>query len=113
MQDFCNGIWDIHIGIGALTPIGNNLDDYWSSLIGGVSGAAPITHFDASKFKTRFACEVKGFNVKEFIHPKIARKLDKFSQYALVVAEEAINKSKIDIADPYRSLEDPFSEKTK
>ena len=84
-------------GIGALTPIGNNLNDYWSSLISGVSGAAPITYFDASQFKTQFACEIKDFNVKDFIHPKIARKLDRFSQYALVVAEEAINRSKIDI----------------
>ena len=84
-------------GIGALTPIGNNLKDYWKSLINGVSGAAPITHFDASEFKTQFACEVKNFNVKDFIHPKEARRLDKFSQYALVVAEEAVKHSKIDI----------------
>ena len=83
-------------GIGALTPIGNNLKDYWKSLVNGISGAGPITHFDASKFKTQFACEVKGFDAKEFIHTKEARKLDKFSQYALVVSDEAIKDSNID-----------------
>lgn len=85
-------------GIGALTPIGNNLEDYWKSLVSGVSGAAPISHFDASNFKTQFACEIKGFNPIEFIEKKEARKLDKFSQYALVVAEEAIKSSKIDLS---------------
>ncbi|MAW31314.1 MAG: beta-ketoacyl-[acyl-carrier-protein] synthase II [Flavobacteriales bacterium] len=76
-------------GIGALTPIGNNLKSYWKSLVAGKSGAGPITHFDASNFKTQFACEVKDFDVTEFIHKKEARKLDKFSQYAMVVADEA------------------------
>jgi 3-oxoacyl-[acyl-carrier-protein] synthase II len=84
-------------GIGALTPIGNNLKDYWSSLVNGVSGAAPITYFDASNFKTQFACEIKGFEVTDFIHKKEARKLDKFSQYAMVVADEAIKNSGLDI----------------
>ena len=83
-------------GIGALTPIGNNLNEYWRALVNGVSGAAPITHFDASKFKTQFACELKSFDAKDFIPPKEARKLDKFSQYALVVADEAIKDSKLD-----------------
>ena len=83
-------------GIGALTPIGNNLKTYWESLVAGKSGAGPITHFDASNFKTRFACEVKDFDVTEFIHKKEARKLDKFSQYAMVVAEEAIQDSEIE-----------------
>ena len=83
-------------GIGALTPIGNNLKTYWESLVAGKSGAGPITHFDASNFKTQFACEVKDFDVTEFIHKKEARKLDKFSQYAMVVAEEAIQDSEID-----------------
>ena len=83
-------------GIGALTPIGNNLKTYWESLVAGKSGAGLITHFDASNFKTRFACEVKDFDVTEFMHKKEARKLDKFSQYAMVVAEEAIQDSKID-----------------
>jgi len=80
-------------GIGALTPIGNNLKDYWKALKAGVSGAAPITHFNAENFKTQFACEVKGFEVTDFIHRKEARKLDKFSQYAMVVADEAFNDS--------------------
>lgn len=85
-------------GMGALTPIGNNLQDYWASLINGVSGAAPITHFDASNFKTQFACELKGFKVEDFIPKKESRKLDKFSQYAMVVSDEAIVDSDIDLA---------------
>jgi 3-oxoacyl-[acyl-carrier-protein] synthase II len=84
-------------GMGALTPVGNNLNDYWHSLINGVSGAGPITHFDSSNFKTKFACEVKDFNPKNFINPKESRRLDKFSQYALVVADEAIKDSKLSI----------------
>ena len=84
-------------GIGALTPIGNNLKDYWKALQEGVSGAAPITHFNAENFKTQFACEVKGFEVTDFIHRKEARKLDKFSQYAMVVADEAFNDSGLNI----------------
>ena len=84
-------------GIGALTPIGNNLHDYWASLKNGVSGAAPITHFNAENFKTQFACEVKGFEVTDFINRKEARKLDKFSQYALVVADEAFNDSGLNV----------------
>ncbi len=77
-------------GIGALTPIGNNLNDYWNGLINGVSGAAPITLFDASKFKTRFACEVKNFDPTEFLDKKEARKLDRFAQFALVVSDQAM-----------------------
>jgi len=77
-------------GLGALTPIGNTLDEYWKGLVAGNSGAAPITHFDASKFKTQFACEVKGFDVNDFIERKEARKLDQFSQYAMVSTDEAI-----------------------
>ncbi len=84
-------------GIGALTPIGNNLNDYWTALKKGVSGAAPITSFDAKNFKTQFACEVKDFEVTNFINRKNARKLDKFSQYALVVADEAFNNSGLNI----------------
>ena len=84
-------------GIGALTPIGNNLQDYWKALQDGVSGAAPITHFNAENFKTQFACEVKDFEVTDFIHRKEARKLDKFSQYAMVVADEAFNDSGLDM----------------
>ncbi len=90
-----NGRRVVVTGIGALTPIGNNLEDYWNALINGVSGAAPITYFNPSKFKTQFACEVKDFVVTDFIHKKEARRLDRFSQYALVVAEEAIKQSKL------------------
>ena len=77
-------------GIGALTPIGNSLDAYWDSLINGVSGADMITQFDASKFKTRFACEIKGFDATEHMDRKEARKLDRFSQIALVASDQAV-----------------------
>jgi len=80
-------------GIGALTPIGNNLQDYWDNLIKGVSGAASITHFNAENFKTQFACEVKDFVATDFLERKESRKLDLFSQYALVVAKQAIEDS--------------------
>ncbi len=80
-------------GIGALTPIGNTLDEYWDSLLAGKSGAAPITHFDASKFKTQFACEVKNFDPEAHFDRKEARKLDPYAQYALVTATEAWNDS--------------------
>lgn len=82
-------------GIGALTPIGNNAQDYWNALVAGKSGAARITKFDPEKFKTQFACEVKGFDPLDFLDRKEARKLDPFSQYALVVSDEAINDSGI------------------
>jgi 3-oxoacyl-[acyl-carrier-protein] synthase II len=84
-------------GLGALTPIGNNIEEYWNGLINGVSGAAPITHFDATNFKTRFACEIKNFEVTDFINRKEARKMDKFAQYAMVAADEAIEDAGIDI----------------
>jgi 3-oxoacyl-[acyl-carrier-protein] synthase II len=77
-------------GIGALTPIGNTLDAYWESLLNGVSGADMITQFDASKFKTRFACEIKGFDPTEHMDRKEARKLDRFSQIALVASDQAV-----------------------
>ncbi|MFM1930986.1 MAG: hypothetical protein RL226_289 [Bacteroidota bacterium] len=77
-------------GLGALTPIGNTAGEYWNALIKGVSGAAPITHFDASLFKTQFACEVKGYNPDDHFDRKEARKLDLFSQYAMVTVEEAV-----------------------
>ncbi|MFT6844666.1 MAG: 3-oxoacyl-[acyl-carrier-protein] synthase II [Flavobacteriales bacterium] len=77
-------------GLGALTPLGNSVSEYWANLIKGVSGAAAITRFDASKFKTRFACEVKGFNVLDYMDRKEARKLDLFSQYALAVSSQAV-----------------------
>ncbi len=85
-------------GIGALTPIGNTVPEYWKGLTEGKSGAAPITHFDASKFKTRFACELKNFNVESFIDRKDARKMDPFTQYAMVVVDEALKDSNLDLA---------------
>ncbi|OQA07108.1 MAG: 3-oxoacyl-(acyl-carrier-protein) synthase 2 [Bacteroidetes bacterium ADurb.Bin397] len=84
-------------GLGALTPLGNNVQDYWTGLVNGVSGADMITKFDASKFKTRFACEVKGFDVNDFFERKEGRKLDGFSHYALVVADQGIKDAKIDL----------------
>jgi len=84
-------------GLGALTPIGNTKDEYWKALVDGKSGAAPVTHFDAEKFKTQFACEVKNFEVTDFIDRKLARKMDKFSQYAMVASDEAIADSKLDL----------------
>ena len=84
-------------GLGALTPIGNNIQEYWDGLINGVSGAAPITYFDASKFKTQFACELKNFNVEEFIDRKEARKMDRYAQYAVVSSTEAMNDANFDM----------------
>lgn len=84
-------------GMGALTPIGNTVPDYWDNLIKGVSGAAPITKFDASKFKTQFACEVKGFDVLDHLDRKESRKMDPYAQYAMVVAEEAISDSGLNL----------------
>jgi len=92
-------------GLGALTPIGNNVSDYWSNLSNGTSGAAPITRFDASKFKTQFACEVKDFNPTDFIDRKEARKQDPYTQYAMVATAEAMENSKLDLEtlDPDRA----------
>tara|TARA_B110001454_G_scaffold219022_1_gene249364 strand:- start:3806 stop:5059 length:1254 start_codon:yes stop_codon:yes gene_type:complete len=84
-------------GLGALTPIGNNIEEYWNALVNGVSGAAPITSFDAAKFKTRFACELKDFNVNDFINRKDARKMDRFTQYAMVASDEAIADANLDL----------------
>lgn len=86
-------------GLGALTPIGNNIQEYWSGLVNGVSGAAPITYFDATKFKTRFACELKNFEVTDFINRKEARKMDRFTQYAMVASDEAIADSGLNSED--------------
>ena len=80
-------------GLGALTPIGNTLPEFWEGLVSGKSGAAPITYFDASEFKTKFACELKNFNVLDFMDRKEARKQDRFTQYALVSTQEAIEDS--------------------
>lgn len=84
-------------GLGALTPIGNTVSDFWNGLKNGESGSDLITHFDASKFKTRFACEVKNFNVENFMDRKEARKLDRYAQFALVAADEAIKDSGLDL----------------
>jgi len=83
-------------GLGALTPIGNNIEEFWNGLINGTSGAAPITYYDASKFRTQFACEVKNFNVEEFIDRKEARKMDRYAQYAMVASDEAIKDAGFD-----------------
>ncbi|SFC60087.1 3-oxoacyl-[acyl-carrier-protein] synthase II [Flexibacter flexilis DSM 6793] len=77
-------------GLGALTPLGNTVPDFWNGLINGVSGAAPITRFDASKFKTKFACELKNFDPTDYLDKKEARKIDPFTQYALVAADQAV-----------------------
>jgi 3-oxoacyl-[acyl-carrier-protein] synthase II len=87
-------------GLGALTPIGNTLSEYWESLINGKSGAAKIQQFDASLFKTHFACEIKNFNIEDFMERKEARKLDQFSQYAMVSATEAMVDSGLMESDP-------------
>ncbi len=86
-------------GIGALTPLGNNVPEYWNGLLAGVSGAGPITQFDCSKFKTKFACEVKNFNPEDYFDRKEVRKLDRFSQIAIVAAEEAVKMAGLDVPD--------------
>ncbi len=85
-------------GLGALTPIGNTVEEYWNNLEKGVSGAGPITRFDCSKFKTRFACEVKGFDILKYMEKKDARKLDLFSQFAVACAADAVLDSGIENA---------------
>lgn len=82
-------------GLGALTPIGNDIPSYWEGLSSGLSGAVPITNFDSSKFKTRFACELKDWDFKKFINIKEARRMDKFTQYAVAASDEAIKDSGI------------------
>ena len=84
-------------GLGALTPIGNNIQEFWNGLVNGVSGAGPITHFDATHFKTKFACEIKNFNVEDFIDRKEARKMDRYAQYAMVTASEAMQDANFDL----------------
>lgn len=83
-------------GLGALTPIGNTVPEFWNGLLSGVSGAAPITRFDATLFKTKFACEVKNFNAEDFMDRKEARKLDPFVHYALASTHEAVNDANLD-----------------
>jgi 3-oxoacyl-[acyl-carrier-protein] synthase II len=84
-------------GIGAITPLGNSAEETWKNMLAGVSGAGPITHFDASKFKTQFACEVKNFNAADFVDRKEARKMDLYTQYALASAKMAIEDSAMDL----------------
>lgn len=84
-------------GLGALTPVGNNVSDYWNNLLSGVSGAGPITRFDPTHFKTQFACEVKNFNPTDFLDRKEARKLDMYAIYAMVAVSEAMADSQLDL----------------
>ena len=84
-------------GLGALTPIGNNVKEYWDSLITGVSGAAPITYFDATNFKTQFACELKGFKIEDHMDRKEARRMDRYAQYAVVSSTAAVDDASIDL----------------
>lgn len=84
-------------GLGALTPLGNNVPSFWEGLKNGVSGAAPITRFDASKFKTRFACELKNFNAEDHFDRKEGRKIDRYAQYAIVCAAEAVQNSGLEL----------------
>jgi 3-oxoacyl-[acyl-carrier-protein] synthase II len=86
-------------GLGALTPIGNTLQEFWEGLKSGKSGAAPITRFDAKLFKTKFACEIKNFDIGNFMDRKEARKMDPFAQYAMVAADEAIKDSNLPLAE--------------
>ncbi|MDE6366861.1 MAG: beta-ketoacyl-ACP synthase II, partial [Muribaculaceae bacterium] len=83
-------------GLGAITPLGNDVDTTWNNAVAGKSGAGPITHFDASKFKTQFACEVKGFNAAEHIDRKKVRQLDLYAQYAMVAAKQAVDDAKLE-----------------
>lgn len=83
-------------GMGALTPIGNNLQEYWKGLVEGASGAALITHFDTSKFKTRFACEIKNYNPADYFDRKESRKMDRYTQYAHIAADEAVKDAGLD-----------------
>ena len=84
-------------GIGAVTPLGNTAEETWKNVIAGVSGAAPITHFDTTNFKTTFACEVKGFNAADFIDRKEARKMDPYCQFAMAAAAMAVDNSGLDV----------------
>ena len=84
-------------GLGALTPIGNNISEYWDALINGKSGCAPITYYDTEHFKTKFACEIKNYNPTDYFERKEARRLDKFAQYAIIASEEAIKDAAFDL----------------
>lgn len=84
-------------GLGAISPVGNSVPELWQNIVNGVSGAGPITHFDPSLFKTQFACEVKGFNVEDYIDRKEARKMDLYTQYAVAAAKQAVSDANIDV----------------
>ena len=84
-------------GLGAVTPLGNTVEETWNNLVAGVSGAAPITLFDASDFKTQFACEVKNLKVNDFIDRKEARKMDRYTQLAIIAAKQAVEDSQVDL----------------
>ena len=86
-------------GLGAITPLGNSVEETWQNMLNGVSGAGPITHFDASRFKTQFACEVKNFDVTEYIDRKEARKMDLYCQYALAAATQAVENSGLNLEE--------------
>jgi 3-oxoacyl-[acyl-carrier-protein] synthase II len=92
-------------GLGVVCPIGNNAEDFWSNLLAGKSGAAPITYFDTTHFDTKFACEVKGFDPLNFMDRKLAQRVDLFTQFALASADMAVKDSGIDFAkyDPFRT----------
>ena len=84
-------------GLGAVTPVGNSPEETWSNLLAGKSGAAAITNFDASKFKTQFACEVKGLNINDWIDRKESRKLDRYTQFALISAMQGVKDAALDL----------------
>lgn len=86
-------------GLGVITPIGNSVETYWNNLIKGVSGAGPITRFDATNFKTKFACEVKDFDPTDYLDRKEVRKMDLFAQYAMAAAEQAIQDSGLNLEE--------------
>ena len=85
-------------GLGVISPLGNSVDTFWNNIVEGKSGAGPITKFDASKFKTRFACEVKGFDPEAYIEKKEIKKYDLFTQYAIAASDQAIKNSGLDFA---------------
>src|SRR5882724_6837973 len=85
-------------GLGALTPLGNSVGEFWQNIVAGKSGAGPITKFDTTKFKTHFACEVKGFRVEEYFEKKEIKKYDVFTQYAVAASDQAIRDAGLDFA---------------
>src|SRR5688572_6217793 len=86
-------------GLGAITPLGNSVEEFWKNIVLGKSGAAPITKFDTTKFKTQFGCEVKNFDIEKYVDKKESRKYDLFTQYAIAASDEAIKDSKLDFSN--------------